>query len=103
MSESCWALEDQASSPEITSQTAQYLADYIRDSDYSSEDFFIYTAVGSNDVAFDMVNNMANGLLEQPDVFGDANMDYGFQEGAVHWWDAIPTNLYNALPKIFVQ
>ena len=101
MSGSSWALEDQASSPEITSETAAYLAKQIRDEGYTSDDFYIYTAVGSNDVAFEMTDNMAAGLLEQEDMFNDSNMDYGFQNGAVHWWDAMPTNLYNGLPRIF--
>lgn len=101
MSGSSWALEDQASTPEITEQTAAYLAEQVKASGYTADDFYIFTAVGSNDVAFDMVNNMVSGLLKQPDVFNDTNLDYGFQEDAVHWWDAMPTNLYNGLPRIF--
>ena len=101
MSGSCWALEDQASSPEITSETAAYLAEQLKSAGYQSDDFYIFTAVGSNDVAFEMTDNMANGLLEQSDLFNDSNMDYGFQNGAVHWWDAMPANLYNGLPHLF--
>ena len=47
-----------------------------------------------------MTNNTAAALIKQEEFFNDSNMDYGFQEGAVHWWDAMPTNLYNALPRI---
>ena len=31
----------------------------------------------------------------------DSSSTDGFQENAVHWWDAMPANLYNGLPRIF--
>lgn len=101
MSGSCWALQDFARGAEISKETAAYLADYVRNSEYQSSDLFIYTATGSRDTAFDMADPLATALLEHDDVFNDSNVGYGIKDGAIHWWDAVTDYLYNGLPLFF--
>lgn len=101
MSGSCWALEDLAFTPEISAETAEYLANYLTESGLTANDYFVYAAVGSNDVAFDMNNNLMVELVKYPDYFNVGNLVYNINEGGVHWWDAVVKDLYNGIPYLF--
>lgn len=101
LSGGCWVIEDQATDIEVLKKTADYIENYIKNSGYKNDDYFVYTAVGSKDVAFDMTNNLVSAISTKKNIFNDSNFKYNIQKGAIHWWEAVPEDIYNALPNFF--
>ncbi|MCI9071971.1 MAG: alpha/beta fold hydrolase [Lachnospiraceae bacterium] len=102
----CWALGQMAggSSP---ADTAEYLADIVRESGYTAEDFQIYAATGTEDIAYDMLNSQIEAMKELEDVFlysdtaQDGNLHYILADGLTHTRSAACDYVYDVLPLIY--
>lgn len=106
LSGDCWELEGQGGQfkPE---ETAKLLHDHIARSGYGVEEYFIYTATGSKDIAYDALNVQVAAMRKYPDTFVEAeelskgNFHYLVAEGEVHEYEAVNDYLYNILPYLF--
>lgn len=100
ISSDCWSLGRFAgmTSPD---ETAEYLANTIRDSAFSENGFYIWAASGSNDVAYDRILMQIQAMAQLTDVFPVTNLTFHEQEGVRHEFRPIAEYLYNALPSLF--
>lgn len=72
--------------------TAQWLADSVRNSGFTPDDFKIYMATGTLDMAFPGLTNQLAAMKKHPDIFNvndsgsddPANLYYTVAEGGVH-------------------
>ena len=88
-------------------KTARYLHDAAVKSGYKPDEYFIYAATGTEDIAFKQLYGQVNAMLRFPDTFKDAsgfaagNFCYHFEEGAVHAYPDVCQYVYQALPCFF--
>mgnify|MGYP001039188466 CR=1 FL=1 len=106
LSGDCWAIEQLGGSTQ-SEKTAQYLHDAVIKSGYKPDEYFIYTATGTEDIAFKQLYGQVNAMLHFPDTFVDAtgfgagNFCYHFEEGGVHAYTDVCQYVYQALPCFF--
>lgn len=106
LSGDCWEVEGQGGllKPE---ETAKLLHDRAAGSGYGVEDYFIFTATGTEDVAYDALQAQVNAMRNFPDTFVEAeepskgNFHCLFAEGEVHSYEAAYEYLYHFLPYLF--
>ena len=61
-------------------ETAEYLANTIRDSAFSENDFYIWAASGSNDIAYNRILVQIQAMAQLTDVFPATNLTFHEQE-----------------------
>lgn len=106
LSGDCWEIEGQGGllKPD---ETAKVLHDHAIRSGYGVDEYFIYTATGSEDIAYDALNTQVNAMRKFPDTFFEdedlskGNFHYLLAEGEVHAYEAVYHYLYNILPYLF--
>lgn len=86
-----------ASRPE---ETAAFLADMVKASPYKN-DFYVWYAVGSNDVRLPQTHNQALAMAELTETFNSTNFSYHQKPGGRHDFNAVWEFCYNALPLFF--
>ncbi len=102
----CWEIEGQGGlhKPE---ETANVLHNHVAASGYGVEEYFIYTATGTGDVAYDALTTQVNEMRKFPETFVEdeelskGNFHYLLAEGEVHEYEAALHYLYNILPYLF--
>ena len=82
-------------------ETAAHLADIIRSSSSSGNDFYIWACSGTDDVAYDRIWTQVQAMAQITDVFDVNHLTFHEQEGARHEFRFLAEYLYNALPFIF--
>lgn len=108
LSGDCWELEGQGGlyKPE---ETAKLLHDRIISSGYGTDEYFIYTATGAKDIAYEALTAQVNAMRNYPDTFVEAedlregNFHYLVAPDEVHEYEAVCSYLYNILPYLFKQ
>ena len=100
ISSDCWSLGRFAGMT-CPDETAEYLANTIRDSAFSENDFYIWAASGSNDIAYNRILVQIQAMAQLTDVFPVTNLPFHEQEGVRHEFRPIAEYLYNALPSLF--
>ena len=80
--------------------TAQFLADLVNASPYGN-DFYVWYAVGTNDVRFPQTHNQAMAMAALSDTFNASNFSYHQKQGGQHDLYAVWEFCYNALPFFF--
>ena len=101
-----WELEAQGGLLQ-TEKTAKVLHDLVIQSGYGVEEFFIFTATGTEDIAYGALNAQVNAMRQHPDTFVEAkelnegNFHYLFVPGEVHEYEAVNNYLYHILPYLF--
>lgn len=95
----CWSLGAFAGMNRPT-QTADYLADIIRQSPYS-DDFYIWAASGTSDSAYSETLLQVRGMAQTQTIFGLDHLSFHEKDGARHEYRPIPEYVYNALPFFF--
>jgi len=106
LSGDCWEIEGQGGllKPD---ETAKVLHDHAIDSGYGVDEYFIYTATGTEDIAYDALNTQVNAMRKFPDTFVEdedfskGNFHYLLAEGEVHEYEVVYHYLYNILPYLF--
>lgn len=100
ISSDCWSL-GRFAGMNRPDETAEYLADIVRNSDYSGNDFYIWAASGTDDVAYGKTLVQIQAMAQLTDVFPITNLTFHEQEGARHEFRPMAEYLYNALPSLF--
>ena len=106
LSGDCWEVEGQGglTKPE---ETAALLHKHAVRSGYGADEYFIYTATGTKDIAYEALNNQVNAMRKYPDTFVEhenlhkGNFHYLLAEGEVHAYEAVYHYLYHFLPYLF--
>ena len=88
-------------------ETAALLHKHAVRSGYGADEYFIYTATGTKDIAYEALNNQVNAMRKYPDTFVEhenlhkGNFHYLLAEGEVHAYEAVYHYLYHFLPYLF--
>lgn len=105
MSGDCWALGTTAGSSRAL-QTAQHLADKVKEHGKTAEDFFIYAGCGIADIANPNLTPQINQMLTLTDTFlycknfANGNLYHCIVPGG-HDVNTVTKILYNGVPKLF--
>lgn len=81
-------------------ETAQFLASLVEASPYK-DDFYVWYAVGSNDVRLPQTHNQALAMMQYPDVFNTRTFSYHQKPGGQHDLRSVWEFCYNSLPFFF--
>lgn len=88
-------------------ETAQYMANVVRNSKWTKDDFYIYSGTGTKDIAYPNMTPMVEEMKKLDDVFkysdsfNNGNFYYALREGGYHDQSTVLRILYNGLPKMF--
>lgn len=80
--------------------TAKFLADLVNASPYKN-DFYVWYAVGTEDVRIDQTHNQALAMAKLTDTFNSTNFSYHMKEGGRHDFNAVWEFCYHALQFFF--
>ncbi len=103
-----WAIEVKGGSQQ-PEKTAALLCDSVRGSGLSPEDFAVYAATGTGDIAYPNLTPQIEAMKARTDVFrysedlAAGNLHYLVGEGLVHEYGAVCRYVYNFLPYLFRQ
>ena len=106
LSGDCWILAPRGGET-CTEETAKYLSDFIKNGEFGPDDFHIYAATGTEDIAHPALTPMIGAMRKYTDEyrfsenFGEGNLNYLLKEGAVHSYEEVYQYLYNYLPYLF--
>ena len=105
----CWAYEP-FGGREHPAWAAEYLSRMAKKSGYGLRDYFIFTATGTEDSAYEMLPPMVAELRKHPDAFvcggknyESGNLVYYLAEGYKHSYGYTCDYIYNALQLFFRQ
>ncbi|MBQ7634337.1 MAG: hypothetical protein IJS89_02055 [Bacteroidaceae bacterium] len=80
--------------------TAKFLADLVNASSYK-DDFYVWYAVGTEDVRIDQTYNQALAMAKLTDTFNANTFSYHMKEGGRHDFNAVWEFCYHALQFFF--
>jgi len=80
--------------------TAKFLADLVNASNYKN-DFYVWYAVGTEDVRIDQTHNQALAMAKLTGTFNSSNFSYHMKEGGRHDFNAVWEFCYHALKFFF--
>ena len=90
-----------------TKETADYIRDAILRSGYTPEDYKVYAATGSEDLANTALTPLIRELQTREDIFTysddftQGNLHFFVEEGQKHEYEAVMQYAYNYLPYLF--
>ncbi len=105
VSDTSWALGNEAGA-DVADATAELLKKCITDQGYGKEDFFIYAATGTNDVAYPLHTHI-EAMQRLTDMFtydhrpSNGNLCFLLAQGGRHDYDYVTDYLYVLLPHLF--
>lgn len=106
LSGDCWAVEALGGASH-TVETVRRLCEGVKKSGYSINEYFVYTATGTEDRACHALDPQVQEMKKYPGVFEfnedytKGNFHYLLEEGLEHEYSAVVQYLYNFLPYIF--
>ncbi|WP_058305931.1 sugar-binding protein [Gracilibacillus massiliensis] len=101
-----WALGSNAGGSK-PAETAEYLADVVRASGYTSQDYYIFSATGNKDIAYPNLKPQIDAMKELTDVFNyssdssKGNFYFIDADGGTHSWYWQNQYIYDILPDLF--
>ncbi|MBQ9032330.1 MAG: hypothetical protein IJ106_12900 [Parasporobacterium sp.] len=82
--------------------SAKVLYDAVKEQGYTADDFYLFVATGTEDVAFEVATEQMKSLLEYDDVFiTGKNTSCSMMNGGKHSMSAMNTYLYHIFPALF--
>lgn len=90
-----------------TDATAEYMANIVRNSGWTKDDFIIYSGTGTKDIAYPNMTPMVEKMKTLTDAFvycdnfNNGNFYYALREDGYHDQITVLNILYNGLPKMF--
>lgn len=105
ISGTCWALGNEAGA-DVADATAELLRDCVLEQGYGKDDFFIYAATGTNDVAYPLHTHI-EAMQRLTDMFtydhrpSNGNLCFLLAQGGRHNYDYVTDYLYVLLPHLF--
>lgn len=100
VSADCWSLGAFAGMNRPM-ETAEYLADIVRQSPYADTGFYIWAASGTEDSAYRETLVQIEAMSQLTDVFRLSNLTFHEKDGARHEFRPMAEYLYNELPFFF--
>lgn len=100
-----WALGNEAGA-DVAEATAELLKNCIAEQGYGKDDFFIYAATGTNDVAYPLHTHI-EAMQRLTDMFtydyrpSNGNLSLLLAQGGRHNYDYVTDYLYVLLPHLF--
>lgn len=100
----CWLFGRMGGSDEGYVKTVAYLNQVVQDSGRSPDDYYIYAATGTEDIAYEALSEQVEAMRAYPETFiynqdfTKGNFYYGVVEGGVHNNTYMNQYIYNALP-----
>ncbi len=88
-------------------ETAEYLAKVVKDAGYKPEDYFIFSATGSLDIAYPNLKLQIDAMKQLTDTFryssdpAKGNFYFIVGEGGTHAWNWVNQYIYDILPDLF--
>ena len=88
-------------------KTAEILRGALLSKGYGPEDFRIFAATGTEDIAWPSLTPQIEAMKKKTDMFrfsedyGEGNLHYLVADGLAHNYDAVCTYVYNLLPHLF--
>jgi len=102
LSGDCWELDIKGGLTK-PDETALAIKNSVASAGYSSEEYFIYAATGTNDIACDALTAQIEAMRRLPEAFNGNNLHYLLAEGEYHCYQAVFQYLYAFLPELFRQ
>jgi|GEM_PF-181184 len=108
LSGDCWALTGDASN-EKSKETAELLADVARKSGYKPQDYMLFSATGSADIAYPNLKPQIDEMKKITDTFiyssdtTKGNLYFMVCEDGTHAWNFVNQYIYNILPDLFKE
>lgn len=100
VSADCWSL-GRFAGMNRPDETAQYLADIIRQSSYTGNGFYIWAASGTDDSAYRETLVQIEAMARLTEMFPLSNLTFHEKDGARHEFRPLAEYFYNALPFFF--
>ncbi|WP_242856155.1 alpha/beta hydrolase [Ruminiclostridium josui] len=106
LSGDCWILGEKAGSEKAT-LTAEYLAKVAKDSGYTPQDYYLFCATGSLDIAYPNLKPQIDAMKELKDTFiyssdtKKGNFYFIVSDGGTHAWNWVNQYIYDILPDLF--
>lgn len=103
-----WALGSTAGGSK-PKETAEHLANVVRESGYTPQDYYIFSATGNKDIAYPNLNPQINAMKELTDVFlyssdtNKGNFYFIVADGGTHSWYWVNQYIYDILPDLFAN
>ncbi|WP_027088011.1 sugar-binding protein [Cohnella panacarvi] len=88
-------------------KTAEYLADVARKSGYKPQDYYIFSATGTADIAYPNLKPQIDAMKQHKDVFvyssdtTKGNFYFIAADGGTHAWNWVNQYVYDILPDLF--
>lgn len=82
-------------------ETAAFLRDHVNASPYKGNGFYVWYAVGDEDVRLAQTHNQALAMGALTDTFNSTNFSYHQKKGGRHDFNAVWEFCYHALPFFF--
>ena len=82
-------------------ETAAFLASLVNSSPYKGDGFYVWYAVGDEDVRLPQTHNQALAMAALSDTFNEQNFSYHQKPGGRHDFNAVWEFCYHALPFFF--
>ncbi len=105
ISGTCWALANEAGA-DVADATAELLKKSVTEQGYGKDDFFVYAATGTNDVAYPLHTHI-EAMQRRADMFvydyrpSNGNLCLLLARGGQHNYDWVTDYLYLLLPHLF--
>lgn len=102
----CWVFGQKAGS-EKSKETAEYLAKVAKDSGYSPQDYYLFCATGSLDIAYPNLKPQVDAMKQLKDTFiyssdtTKGNFYFIVSDGGTHAWNWVNQYIYDILPDLF--
>ena len=95
----CWAVE-QMGGQSNSRETAELLDSVVKNSYYSTTDFYICAVTGTNDIAYDAMTAQIEAMksCNSFDFSENGNVSYILKEGGIHDYANVRQYLYSLLP-----
>lgn len=105
----CWLFGRMGGTDSDYSETAAYLNQLVQGSGYSQDDYYIYAATGTDDIAYSALSKQVEAMKAYPETFvynsdfTKGNFYYGVVKGGVHNNTYMNQYIYNALPAFGIK
>lgn len=108
LSGDCWALGTSAGLNQ-PDKTAEYLANIAKESGYKPDQYDIFCATGSSDIAYNALKTQVEAMKKIPDQFiysddmSQGNLHFNVTKDAVHAWSFVNHYVEAILPYLFTK
>lgn len=106
LSGDCW-IKGMKGGADFAKETAEYLAEVVRESGYKPQDYYLFCATGDLDIAYPNLNPQVEEMKKLTDCFiyssdlKKGNFYFIVCDGGTHAWNWVNQYIYDILPDLF--